>query len=70
MFQLLSIPTSNGLRLELFVIKDDSEGGEFYYLGPLKYIDGSASEIVKSGDSLFKCALNWNIQLKQICLNI
>ena len=43
---------SNGLRLELFVIKDDSEGGEFYYLGPLKYIDGSASEIVKSGDSV------------------
>lgn len=40
----------NGLRLELFVIKDDSEAGEFYYLGPLKYVENSASEIIKSGD--------------------
>ena len=42
----------NGLRLELFVIKDDSEAGEFYYLGPLKYVENSASEIIKSGDSV------------------
>lgn len=44
---------SNGLRLELFVIKKMIQKvGEFYYLGPLKYIDGSASEMVKSGDSV------------------
>lgn len=42
----------NGLRLELFVIKDDSEGGEFYYLGPLRYVENSASEMIKSGDSV------------------
>ena len=42
----------NGLRLELFVIKDDSEAGEFYYLGLLKYVENSASEIIKSGDSV------------------
>ena len=42
----------NGLRLELFVIKDDSEAGEFYYLGPLRYVENSASEIIKSGDSV------------------
>ncbi|MGT2802749.1 DUF3427 domain-containing protein [Streptococcus henryi] len=42
----------NGLRLELFVIKDDSEGGEFYYLGPLKYVEGSADELLRNGDSV------------------
>ncbi|HEM3178125.1 TPA: DEAD/DEAH box helicase [Streptococcus suis] len=42
----------NGLRLELFVIKDDSEGGEFYYLGPLSYVENSASEVMKNGDSV------------------
>ncbi|HFU3957773.1 TPA: DUF3427 domain-containing protein, partial [Streptococcus suis] len=40
------------LRLELFVIKDDSEGGEFYYLGPLRYVENSASEMMKNGDSV------------------
>ncbi|HFI0113562.1 TPA: DUF3427 domain-containing protein [Streptococcus suis] len=42
----------NELRLELFVIKDDSEGGEFYYLGPLRYVENSASEVMKNGDSV------------------
>ncbi|HEM3505869.1 TPA: DEAD/DEAH box helicase, partial [Streptococcus suis] len=42
----------NELRLELFVIKDDSEGGEFYYLGPLRYVENSASEMMKNGDSV------------------
>lgn len=42
----------NGLRLELFVIKDDSEGGEFYYLGPLSYVENSASEVMRNGDSV------------------
>ncbi len=42
----------NGLRLELFVIKDDSEGGEFYYLGPLSYFENSASEVMRNGDSV------------------
>ena len=42
----------NGLRLELFVIKDDSEGGEFYYLGPLTYVEGSANELLRNGDTV------------------
>lgn len=42
----------NGLRLELFVIKDDAEGGDFYYLGPLNYIEGSAEEMERAGESV------------------
>lgn len=44
--------TENGLRLELFVIKDDAEGGDFYYLGPLVYIKDSAEEMEKAGESV------------------
>ena len=40
----------NGLRLELFIKRTDEEdGGDHYYLGPIKYIEGSASEIIESG---------------------
>lgn len=41
----------NGLRIELFVIKNDAEGGDFYYLGKLTYMDKSAREVIqpKSG---------------------
>ncbi|MBF0787362.1 MULTISPECIES: DUF3427 domain-containing protein [unclassified Streptococcus] len=42
----------NGLRLELFVIKDDAEGGDFYYLGPLNYVEGSAEEMKRAGESI------------------
>lgn len=42
----------NGLRLELFVIKDDAEGGDFYYLGPLEYIADSAEEMERAGESV------------------
>ena len=50
----------NGLRLELFVIKDDSEGGEFYYLGPLRYVENSASEVMKNGDSVVQMLFKLN----------
>lgn len=49
---LITQSNENGLRLELFVIKDDSEGGEFYYLGPLYYIEESAKEVMRLGDSV------------------
>ncbi len=42
----------SGLRLELFVIKDDSEGGEFYYLGPLGVLEGTAQETERNGESI------------------
>ncbi|MET3558777.1 superfamily II DNA or RNA helicase [Streptococcus rupicaprae] len=42
----------NSLRLELFVIKDDAEGGDFYYLGPLDYIESSAEEMERAGESV------------------
>nr|WP_230082354.1 MULTISPECIES: DEAD/DEAH box helicase [unclassified Streptococcus] len=42
----------NGLRLELFIIKDDAEGGDFYYLGPLEYIEASAEEMERAGESV------------------
>lgn len=42
----------NGLCLELFVIKDDAEGGDFYYLGPLDYIEDSAEEMERAGESV------------------
>ncbi|SDB12767.1 Helicase conserved C-terminal domain-containing protein [Streptococcus henryi] len=48
----------NGLRLELFVIKDDSEGGEFYYLGPLIYVEGSADELLRNGDTVVQMRFN------------
>lgn len=48
----------NGLRLELFVIKDDSEGGEFYYLGPLTYVEGSADELLRNGDTVVQMRFN------------
>lgn len=48
----------NGLRLELFVIKDDSEGGEFYYLGPLTYVEGSATELLRNGDTVVQMRFN------------
>ncbi|KPJ22604.1 DUF3427 domain-containing protein [Streptococcus phocae] len=38
----------NGLRLPLFIIKNTKEGGEFYYLGDLEYLEGSASEVEKN----------------------
>ena len=34
----------NGLKIELFVIKDDAEGGAFYYLGELEQIKDSENE--------------------------
>ncbi|MDK8073819.1 DUF3427 domain-containing protein [Alloscardovia omnicolens] len=41
---VLTLMTSNStnLRIELFMIKDDNEGVLFYYLGGLKYEEGSA----------------------------
>ncbi|HEL1611686.1 DEAD/DEAH box helicase [Streptococcus suis] len=50
----------NGLRLELFIIKDDSEGGEFYYLGPLRYVENSACEVMKNGDSVVQMLFKLN----------
>ncbi|MGU7943415.1 DUF3427 domain-containing protein [Streptococcus suis] len=50
----------NELRLELFVIKDDSEGGEFYYLGPLRYVENSAGEVMKNGDSVVQMLFKLN----------
>ncbi|MFS1664417.1 DEAD/DEAH box helicase [Streptococcus sp. zg-JUN1979] len=52
--QTIMTSQENGLRLELFVIKDDSEGGEFYYLGPLNYIKKSAEELERAGESIVR----------------
>ena len=43
---ILNSPT-NGLDLKLFIIKDDVEGGEFYYLGSLTLIPSSVEEMVR-----------------------
>lgn len=43
---ILNSPT-NGLDLKLFIIKDDAEGGDFYYLGNLKLIPSSVEEMVR-----------------------
>lgn len=42
----------NNLRLEMFVKKDDSEKGEFYYLGPVRVIPGSAQEVQRENGKL------------------
>lgn len=56
--------SENSLQLELFVIKDDAEGGDFYYLGPLSYIEGSAIEMEKAGESLVSMLLALNNPVK------
>ncbi|KXT76595.1 DUF3427 domain-containing protein [Streptococcus sp. DD12] len=43
---ILDSPT-NGLDLKLFVIKDDAEGGEFYFLGDLNLISSTVEELVR-----------------------
>lgn len=43
---ILNSPT-NGIDLKLFIIKDDAEGGDFYYLGNLKLIPSSVEEMVR-----------------------
>ncbi|KHD44344.1 DUF3427 domain-containing protein [Streptococcus hongkongensis] len=50
----------NGLKMELFVKKDDGEGGDFYYLGPVKYSDGSAKLVEKPEGT----SVNMLLQLK------
>ncbi len=41
--------SSNGLRIELFVIKNDAEGGDFYYLGKLRVVKGSEKVVIQEG---------------------
>ena len=43
---ILHSPTS-GLDVKLFIIKDDAEGGDFYYLGNLNLIPSSVEEMVR-----------------------
>ena len=43
---IVSSPTT-GLDIKLFVIKDDAEGGEFYYLGNLNLIPSSVKEMIR-----------------------
>ncbi len=43
---IVSSPTT-GLDIKLFVIKDDAEGGEFYYLGNLNLIPSSVEEMIR-----------------------
>ncbi len=35
-----------GLSLHLFIKKEDGEGSDFYYLGPVRYIEDSALETI------------------------
>lgn len=39
---------TNGLDLSLFIIKDDAEGGDFYYLGSLTLIPSSVEEMLRT----------------------
>ena len=39
---------TNGLDLSLFIIKDDAEGGDFYYLGSLTLIPSSVEEKLRT----------------------
>ncbi|MBJ8349882.1 DUF3427 domain-containing protein [Streptococcus zalophi] len=54
----------NNLRLELFVKKNDAEGGDFYYLGSLNYIENSAMEINRGGDSVVKMLFSLNTPIE------
>lgn len=44
--------STNGLKLHLFIIKDDSEGGNFYYFGEMEYIKKSAKNMIKAGENV------------------
>ena len=35
-----------GLSLHLFIKKEDGEGSDFYYFGPVRYIEDSALETI------------------------
>ena len=55
----------NGLNLLLFITKDESEDDEFYYCGPVKYIEGTAKNaktIGKSGKEEKVVSLNYRLQ--------
>ena len=39
--------STTGLDVKLFIIKDDAEGGDFYYLGNLNLIPSSVEEMVR-----------------------
>ena len=39
--------STSGLDVKLFIIKDDAEGGDFYYLGNLNLIPSSVEEMVR-----------------------
>ena len=41
----------NGLDLKLFIIKDDAEGGDFYYLGDLTIVPSTVEELVRPLES-------------------
>lgn len=61
--------TRNGMRKELFVMKDDSESGEFYYLGELTYIEDSADEMTKNGESVVSMLFKLNQPVKPDLFN-
>ena len=43
-----------GLRMELFIKKDDNEQADFYYMGPLEYIEDSAIQTTKAGQNIVR----------------
>lgn len=56
--------SKNDLRLELFVKKNDAEGGDFYYLGPLSYVEDSAEQIERSEGSVVSMLLRLQEPIK------
>jgi len=53
----------NGLDLKLFIIKDDAEGGDFYYLGDLTIVPSTVEELVRPLESGNESIVTMNFKL-------
>lgn len=53
----------NGLDLKLFIIKDDAEGGDFYYLGDLTIMPSTVEELVRPLESGNESIVTMNFKL-------
>lgn len=62
------IATNNRLRLELFV-KKDAESGEFYYLGELDYVENTAEELLRNGETVVSMLFKLKTPIKNDLFN-
>ena len=57
--------SENGLDIKLFVIKDDAEGGEFYYLGDLTLLPSTVEELTRPLETGNESIVTMNFKLSK-----